>query len=100
MATCPKCRGTVPYLKLMRHTKWTPIICPHCDARLHFDNRDWSKRAGTFVLLLLFLCVICLIGTWKRPSMAYVFVMAILGPALLVKFLLDVKKIKLRERGQ
>lgn len=98
MATCPKCSGNVPYLKLMRHTRWTPVVCPHCASRLHFDKRDWTKKAGSFIFLLLLLIAICLIGVWVRPSFAYVVVMALLGPTLLLKFMFDVKNIKLREK--
>ena len=98
MATCPKCKGEVPYLKLMKHTRWTPVVCPHCDSRLHFDKPDWFKKAGTFVLLLLLLCAICLIGTWARPSLAWAAAMAVASLILLVKFLFDVKELKLREK--
>jgi hypothetical protein len=100
MATCPKCRRTVPYLKLMRHTQWTPVICPHCDSRLHFDKRDWLKKAGTLVLLLLLLVASGFIGASARPDLAYivVVVMVVLGAALIVKFLLDARNIKLREK--
>jgi len=100
MAICPKCSGKVPYLKLMRHTRWTPVICPHCDSRLHFDKRDWFKKGGMFVLSLLLLSAICLIGTWVRPSVAYAVVLALGGLALLVKFLFDVKEAKLQEEEE
>jgi CXXC-20-CXXC protein len=98
MATCPKCNGEVPYLKLMRHTRWTPVVCPNCDSRLHFDKRDWTKKAGTFTLLLLLLSIICLIGAWITSSYAYLAVMVLVGPALIVKFSLDIRNIKLQEK--
>jgi len=98
MATCPKCNGKVPYLKLMRHTWRIPVVCPHCDSRLHFDKRDWNKKAWTFILLLLLITIICLIGAWAWPSFAYVVVMALVGPTLLVKFTFDVRNIKLKEK--
>ena len=98
MAICPKCNGKVPYLKLMGHTRWTPIVCPYCDSRLHFDKRDWTKKAGTFILLLLLLSIICLVGAWIMPSYAYLVVMALAGPTLIVKFSLDIRNIKLQEK--
>lgn len=98
MATCPKCNGNVPYLKLMGHTRWTPIVCPHCDSRLHFDKRDWTRKAGTFALLLLLLSIICLVGVLIMSSYVYVAVMALVGPILIVKFSLDIRNIKLQEK--
>jgi CXXC-20-CXXC protein len=98
MATCPKCSGKVPYLKLMRHTRRTPVICPHCNSRLQFDKQDWTKKAWTFTLLLLLLNIICLIGACAWPSYAFLVVLALLGPTLLVKFLFDVRNIKLQEK--
>jgi CXXC-20-CXXC protein len=100
MATCPKCNGTIPYLRLMKHTRWTPVKCPQCHSQLHFDKRDWLKKSGTLFLLLLLLTAICLIGAWARPSFAYVVIMALTGPILLVKFMFDVKNIKLQEAVQ
>ena len=43
MPTCPRCDNRIPLIHVMRHSRWTPIICKKCHSKLHFNKKEWLK---------------------------------------------------------
>ena len=39
----------------MRHTRWSPIVCRHCGARIRFDRRQWLSAAWPLIAVGLVL---------------------------------------------
>ena len=52
---CPKCDHNVPVLRTWRHTWWTPIVCVHCNAKLHFEKASYFRKIAPLMICLLIL---------------------------------------------
>ena len=99
MATCPKCEGEIAYLALLKHTPWTPVVCPQCDTRLRFDTRDCRKRVALLFLHLFLLSGgLLLVAVKLGTHTSYLVVYSVLASARLIKFGFDSSKVILRER--
>ncbi len=93
MASCPNCSNSVRYRKLFMHSCFTPLTCDQCKSKLHFDKVDWNKKASLVLLpctLLIGADMLVHPGIWLGLTLL---ILAVIG---LIKFLLDLRHIKLQ----
>jgi hypothetical protein len=78
----------------MRHTRWTPVVCKDCNAKLYFNSKAWHKIASPLLILLtLNLILKFIVGI--ENSLIYNIIFIILTILALVKLFVDLKSIKL-----
>ena len=96
MAQCPICSSSISYTTLCKHSIFTPIKCPSCGARLHFETRSWIKISVPMAILFLAWPIISLCGldaSWVAP------VLLIPMCVMLIKFMIDVPRVKLKAKS-
>lgn len=93
MAQCTQCNGDIGWKQIYKHSAFTPIICGKCGARLHFDTSAWLRITLPILIPLLAAPIVFII--W-RHSLLIPAILWGLTIILLVKFVFDVRNIKLR----
>jgi hypothetical protein len=82
-------------MQTMNHTWWTPIICKKCNSKLNFDSISWFKITAPLMLLAV-ISFIVLYATSTNILIKGLPVVVILLIGALVKFIFDLKSIKLK----
>lgn len=59
---CPECDHSVPFSRIWRYTWWTPVICAHCDAKLHYDKASYYKTTAPVIVCHAVLVPMFLVG--------------------------------------
>lgn len=43
MFKCPKCGNKITFWQDCKHTRWTPIVCKNCKAKLTYSQKELSR---------------------------------------------------------
>ncbi len=97
---CPNCNKELSTKLYARHTRWSPIECPNCYRRYHFDKREWLLQHVP-ILLSVFASIVN--TYWGRIVFSREEHLVISSGCLLaviifgIHFLINIKNIKLVE---
>jgi CXXC-20-CXXC protein len=94
MPKCPNCQRNVSIFQIIKHSKWSPIVCGQCNAKLHFDKKNWYTIAAP----LLIVAIIKLISTdlLNIKNVFIYFAFLILMIAALINFLIRLNNVKMK----
>lgn len=92
MITCPKCKNSISIMQTMKHTWWTPLVCKKCNAKLHFDKKEWYKITLPILILTVLNFFVIL---WANQNIIIRFIILIVLIIAFLKFFIDLRSIKL-----
>ncbi len=93
MAQCPQCSGEIGCKQIYKHSAFTPIICGRCGAKLHFDTAAWLRLTMPILISLIAAPIVFVV--WNH-SLLYPSALLGLTIILLIKFIFNLRNIKLR----
>lgn len=95
MKKCPNCNSTISLGQIMKHSTWTPIICKNCNTKLHFNRKSWFKIVTPVIVIM---SLLLLVTIFDIKSILLYGALTFLLIYSFIKFLFDLKSIKLEEQ--
>jgi hypothetical protein len=62
--SCPDCGSPWGHKLVWRHTRWTPIVCPQCKGRFHFERKRWRQILLPTLISIAVLSVVSIAGKY------------------------------------
>lgn len=98
MKKCPKCGEKITFWQACKYTRWTPIVCKNCNARLTVSQKELAKiLIPTVIFNLMVLLIVSFVPrtTSKAIKSSIGIVIFIVAIFIIVNLIKSFKSIKL-----